>query len=85
MASAPALPRRKLGWETRPANAEARMNRVLRYDAGISDVHHDPPRRLDVTVEAADPLQVLEVLDDLWRRMHGSEPPGALRGISWGY
>ncbi len=58
---------------------------MLRYDVGISDVQRKPPRRLDITVEAADPREAMAVAEDRWRHTYSDDPPSALRGISWGY
>ncbi len=56
-----------------------------KYDVGISDVQHDPPRHLDITVEASDPREAMAAAEDRWRHTYRNEPPSALRGISWGY
>jgi hypothetical protein len=58
---------------------------LLKYDVGISDVQHNPPRRLDITVEASDPCEAMAVAEDRWRHTYRNEPPSALRGISWAY
>jgi hypothetical protein len=60
-------------------------DRLLTYDVGISDVQHDPPRRLDIIVAACDPREAMAAAEDRWRDMYNDEPPSALRGISWGY
>jgi 1,2-phenylacetyl-CoA epoxidase PaaB subunit len=56
-----------------------------RYDVGISDMQHDPPRHLDITVEASDPREAMAAAEDRWRHTYRNEPPSALRGMSWGY
>lgn len=56
-----------------------------RYDVGISDEQHDPPRRLDITVAASDPREAMAAAEDRWRHTYSDEPPSALRGMSWGY
>jgi hypothetical protein len=56
-----------------------------RYDVGISDLQHDPPRHLDTTVEAYDRDQAMSAAEDLWRRKYGDEPPSGPRGSSRGY